>query len=108
MSGILGIIPFFVLFLGTIGFGLFFEYCQESRQWSVYTIRQVAQYLGLGVTSIFLIACSFANDPYLAFSLVVLSQVMIVVVKERWIFPANSVSLVFLRSLTVRNYLCLY
>jgi hypothetical protein len=74
-AGLLGILPFFALFLGSLCFGLFFEHCQQVRGWKVRTVRQVAEYMAFGVSSLVLIVCGFMTDPYIAYSLVILTEV---------------------------------
>jgi hypothetical protein len=78
-AGLLGILPFFALFLGSLCFGLFFEHCQQVRGWKVRTVRQVAEYMAFGVSSLVLIVCGFMTDPYIAYSLVILTEVTLFV-----------------------------
>lgn len=75
-SGLLGILPFFTLFVATVASGMIFEYCQEVLGWKTRTVRQVAEYIAFGASSLVLIGCGFVQDrPYLAYFLMVLSQV---------------------------------
>jgi hypothetical protein len=106
-AGLLGILPFFALFLGSLCFGLLFEHCQQVRGWKVRTVRQVAEYMAFGVSSLVLIVCGFMTDPYIAYSLVILTEVFFFVF-FLLLLISFSYYLVLLWGVSCRNCLCLY
>lgn len=76
-SGLLCIVPYASLFITSLGFGFTFDYLQKKYHWSTRTVRQVAMFIGLGLSSTFLIICGYVNNAYLSFFMMVLSQAML-------------------------------
>ncbi len=74
-AGILSVFPFLALFVSSLSFGKFFNFLQLDHGWRVYTVRQVAQYISIGGSSLCLIICGYLTDKYAAYCFMVLSLV---------------------------------
>ena len=72
-AGFLSIVPYFANFISVMVFGLFFDYLQFERKWTVRDIRQWAQrtaFIGAGGC---LLACGFISEPLVAYTFMVLA-----------------------------------
>lgn len=74
-AGILCVAPYAALFAASIGFGAMFEYFQNHRNWSIWHVRQAAEYLSFVGAAGGLIICGFIDNKYAAYVFVIIGQV---------------------------------
>lgn len=66
-----------MLFIFTIGFGRIFNYCQRERGWTTRQVRQCAQYIAWGGSSVFLLVCGYVDNISVALVALTLAQAFI-------------------------------
>lgn len=75
-AGILCVFPYLALFIASLSFGAFFEYCQNHRGWTTDQVRQVAEYISFAGSTGGLVICGFMSNKYAAYVFMILTQVM--------------------------------
>lgn len=67
-AGYLCVFPYLGLFLSSNGFAQIFNHLERTGAWDVRTVRQVAQFIGLGVPSLALIVLGYVPGVWAGFA----------------------------------------
>lgn len=76
-AGILCVAPYTALFITSLLWGSVFYSMQIHYGWTTRTVRQVAQFIAFGASSLVLMVAAFVRDRWLAYACLILAQGML-------------------------------
>ena len=73
-AGFLCMLPYVTLFVMTVGFGALFDAMVSRNVLVVRSVRQYAQFIAFGGSSLFLLLSAFISSPFISYGCLVLAQ----------------------------------
>ena len=76
-AGVLAMFPYIALYISTLASARIFDYLQREKGWTVRTVRYTAMLIAIVGASGALVICSFLDNKYAAYCLMIVCQVRI-------------------------------